>query len=706
MGRIVYFVTLGLVVGVALLPRLWLWQLQGNAWMVYPGDQDEYYRGAIHILFGGYYDTGQWLRPPATSVFLATVFSFVGVDIPFAMLVQVAVSSLTVLLFAEMARVLFDSRRAGVAAGLSGAVFLPYASYASQLLSETLFIFFTAAALLALVAARQRSMAWQWLLAAGMLWALATLTRPIGLFAVPLLMLWAFVPRRVSSAATDDAENTPRSTTNAAGVADATGVTDAVPRRCWWRGWHWRGALALLIGFVVVVAPWTARNYAVHQRLIMVDTNGGTSFWLGNLRDPEERELQFVWNDTIPNLADRQQVAVARAIENIEADPLRFALRTRDKIVSLWQFEIRLFIANATIGIIPEETSLPLAFTADVQYIVLMVLGLVGIIAARRRDHNLPLVLWAVYGTLLSAVSLGHPRLRLPLLIAFFVYAALPLAHPRTVWQRFRGDEARWWRLAAGLLLLGGLWYGRVYAPFIESQYWLVRAHLSETNEQAAVFIEQAIRTTPDNYLPYVALGDLRQRQENPVGALGAYQQATALATQNTYVHTLLLDLYRRLEDPAGAERAMVAIDAVGWDNPQMYAWGWQNIPTRSAAALPLGAPAPGLMRGVYAVATDNDAPHRWTVDRAAFRFAVAEPERLLLRLRAPVAALPVTVWLNGELAATLVINDAWQTYRVAVPTSVQTAAVQVVELRSVPTVTSPAEPYPRAVAIEEMRFE
>lgn len=691
MGRIVYFVTLALVVGVALLPRLWLWQLQGNAWMVYPGDQDEYYRGAIHILFGGYYDDGQWLRPPAMSVFLATVFSFAGVDIPVAMLVQVAVSSLTVLLFAELARVLFDSRRAGVVAGLLGAVFLPYASYASQVLSETLFIFFTAAALLALVAARQRSLAWQWLFAAGLLWALATLTRPIGLFAVPLLMLWAFVPRRASPADEDD----PTRSTPA-----------AAPRRRWWHGWHWRGALAFAVGFAVLLAPWTARNYAVHQRLIVVDTNGGTSFWLGNLNAPEERELQFVWNDTIPNLADRQQVAVARAVENIQADPLRFALRTRDKIVSLWQFEIRLFIANATIGIIPEETSLPLAFASDAQYIVLMVLGMIGIVAARRRDHNLPLLLWAVYGTLLSAVSLGHPRLRLPLLIAFFVYAALPLAHPRTVWQRFCGDEARWWRLAAGLLLLGGLWYGRVYAPFIESQYWLVRAHLSETNAQAAVFIEQAIRTTPDNYLPYVALGDLRQRQENPVGALGAYQQAADLATQNTYVHALLLDLYRRLEDPAGAERAMAAIAAVGWDNPQMYAWGWQHIPTSSPPTLPLRAPAPGLMRGVYAVTDDDDVPYRWTVDRAAFRFAVADAERVLLRLRAPVAALPVTVWLNGELVATLVINESWQTYRVAVPAAAQAARVQVVELRAVPTVASPAEPYPRAVAIEEMRFE
>lgn len=48
----------------------------------------------------------------------------------------------------------------------------------------------------------------------------------------------------------------------------------------------WRRQLptlaALALGVVVVVAPWTARNYVHHGRLMFVASDGGVTFWTGN----------------------------------------------------------------------------------------------------------------------------------------------------------------------------------------------------------------------------------------------------------------------------------------------------------------------------------------------------------------------------------------------------------------------------------------
>ena len=41
-------------------------------------------------------------------------------------------------------------------------------------------------------------------------------------------------------------------------------------------------AVALTVGAVVVVAPWTMRNLRVHDRFVLIASEGGVTFWTGN----------------------------------------------------------------------------------------------------------------------------------------------------------------------------------------------------------------------------------------------------------------------------------------------------------------------------------------------------------------------------------------------------------------------------------------
>lgn len=667
-GRVYWLLLIGVLLVAGVL-RLWLWLDHGRAGVVYPADQDEYYRGAIHMLLeGGYYDTGQWMRPPVTSIFLAAVFAVAGVNIPLAMLVQVVVSLLTMLLLAELARLMSGSRRVALVAALLSGLFLPYASYASQMLSETLFTLLMAATLLLFEAARRRDLHPAWMLMCGTVWGMATLTRPIAFYALPLTvgMIWlgGMLLRRV--------------------LRQQWLPALPVRRRV-------LAGAALLAGFVLVNTPWVIRNYNVHGHLILTDTSGGTSFWLGNLLTPEERNLQFEWNETIPNLAERQSTAMSRAFDNIRAEPLLFISRTRNKAISLWQFDSRLFAANAPIGITLDEGSLPFALAADVQYSLLLLLAVAGIVLARRSEQSAAVLLWAVYGTLLSAVSLGHPRLRLPLLLFAFVYAALVLAQPRSTWARWRAAPA--WRrglLLAGVVGLLLIWFARIYIPFGQSQLWLLVGHI--TRDVQAV--ERGIAAMPDNYLPYVAQGDLLREQGDLAGARAAYAAAAERNPHNSYVWAWQIELARLSGDTATVDAAMGALQAVSWDSNQLYTWAWRHLPACTAPAFDPLAPAVGGLRGGYPVTVADDGRgERWLMERAQFRLPQAG--MLALEVRAQQPDTPVQVWLDGVLVQQIVVGTAWQPLVLDVPRS-----CAVIELRAPASVLDVAQPYPRSIAV------
>ncbi len=680
-----YLLLLALILLLALLPRLWLWNDQGRAGMVYPGDQDEYYRGSIHlVLQGDYYDEGQWLRPPMTSLFLAGIFAITGINIPLAMLVQCVLSAATCVVLAEIARSVFASQRAGIAAALLAAVFLPFASYASQMYAETLYIFFIAVALLLFELSRRRGMPWRWLLAGGIVWGLATLTRPVGLYALPMMMAWVWLLGRA--------------------------------------GQRYKSALALLIGFVLVITPWAIRNYTVYDQVVLVDTNGGVSFWLGNLLEPNERELQGVWNHTIPNSATRQKVAMSRAIDNIKREPLTFLARLRYKTVSLWQLDTRLFVSNAPIGITLDERSLSFALASDVQYVAIMVLALLGLVLSLPPERNAVLLGWVVYGTLLSAVSLGHPRLRLPLLVTMIVYAALPLAHPQVIWERVK--TASWFRralLVVGVGIVGFLFYAHAYIPFVQSHYWVAMSYLGG-GEQA---IERAIAAAPDTYLPYVRLGDWHRQQGDRDDALVAYNAAARFAPQNTYVQAQRVDLYRHMGNEEGMQQAMDAIAAFGWDNNQMYVWAWHNLPAHTGTHLDIGAPGLGVIRGFYAAEVEEDSGrvYRWTKGHAQVRFGTQQaqnggntvadgkqPTHIGLVLKAHLPDTPVGVYYQHVLVETVHVGTTWQQVSIPIDAramlTTQDDTVTLLELRSPTHIVHVDEPYPQGVVLAEAWVE
>ncbi len=142
-----------------------------------------------------------------------------------------------------------------------------------------------------------------WWMGYGALWAAGAMINPSLLSVLPFLALWALWPLR-------------KHTGQAARLAMASAVI-----------------------FVVGIAPWTIRNYAVFHQFIPLRSNFGLELWLGNNpqvpdtwtwwlhpNDNPEEGLKYARMTEMPYMAEKQREAWA-FIRTHPADTARFVLR-------------------------------------------------------------------------------------------------------------------------------------------------------------------------------------------------------------------------------------------------------------------------------------------------------------------------------------------------------------------------------------------
>lgn len=210
-----------------------------------------YHLIAAYLAEGGSYTSPFTLLPtahfaPGYSFFLAGLYWIFGPHITVAEIANAVLGASTVGVLYLLALWLFDSKTARIAATLL-AVFPGQVLFASVLFSEPLFTFAFILAIVLMVAAgdRARSGGWYWLLAFGVAVGVAALIRGAGLsLLIVAPVYWALS----------------------------------------WRDWRtslgW-SAVAVAVT-VLVLLPWTVRNYRTMDSFLLITSSTGLNFWTGH----------------------------------------------------------------------------------------------------------------------------------------------------------------------------------------------------------------------------------------------------------------------------------------------------------------------------------------------------------------------------------------------------------------------------------------
>jgi 4-amino-4-deoxy-L-arabinose transferase-like glycosyltransferase len=374
------------------------------------------------------------IRPPLFPGLLAGLWMAAGaIDFQLVRIVQVVLSALTAWLVYLLGRMVWSGPVGAGAAAVTW-VYPSFIFFNVTILTETLF---TLLLLLFLVVAVQlvKRPHTRTALACGAALGLATLTRSV-LWPLPVLLCPLL----------------------------ALAIEGSLARRAGL-------AVTVLLGFVVVIAPWAIRNTRLQGVTTIVDTMGGINLRMGNYEHtPDDRMwdavsltgernwvrgIEEAYPDRLPTEGEKDKWAQARAIEYIVAHPGPTARRALIKVADFWGIE-REFVAGVRAGLFTP----PAWFTAiaglatAIGYVMVALAGAIGIWMAAPAWRMQALLLLPIVAIMSAhAIVFGHSRYHIPLVPILALYGIAFVRRPAKAGRPRRPIAAAGAAMTAGLLM-------------------------------------------------------------------------------------------------------------------------------------------------------------------------------------------------------------------------------------------------------------
>ena len=316
---------------------------------------------------------------------------------------QAAIGALLVPAVARVGALAF-SRRAGLVAAAVAAVYPDLVWFSTRFWSETLFIVLLWWAIERTLAA-DRAGSRRTAAVAGLLWALATLTRELALYLVPLAALWMLRPRAGTQA--------------------------------WqWRAWLRppRTALApaatLVLASLLAIAPWTIRNAMVFRTFIPVSTMGGLNLWQGNTTLTHLQIYEVLARIEGPVAQDRYCRQLAwQTIAGRQ--PGWIFEKLAEQMPEFWKAGSEVLdhlVGREACGPLTTRSLVPIELVLVLPYLALVALFVIGLARLRfGAEAGLLLLLLAAFNAA-HVAAYATPRFRLPVMPVLFLVAAALLA--------------------------------------------------------------------------------------------------------------------------------------------------------------------------------------------------------------------------------------------------------------------------------------
>jgi tetratricopeptide (TPR) repeat protein len=726
-----------LILLLALALRLWLWSRPAHP---LANDETEYFAVGMDLAHGRgwvFYDTYRWLRAPLYPLFLGAAF-WLGQDhARLATLAQVLLSTATVYGFYLLGRRLFRGEwgtRAGLIGALLAALLLPFATFPSLFMAETLFTFLLVAFLLALLQVPEAPPArrWRWTLLAGALLGLCALTRAVGLAFLPLAAGWLFLVLWGEGAKRRGGEKASQQASEETKKQEGKKQT----RQVWERRIGRTLVLPMLLAVagLATIAPWTVRNAVAYQRFIPLDTGASYSLWA--FYEPHE-ELDAINRalEAIPNPADRQAYAVSKWQERLREDPTVLLRHVAEAFPYLLRVKP---IEDRFLPLPYREPSLPYFVLAllldDGLYVLIAIASLAAFLFAPMERGKALALLWLVYNVGIMIVLHAEARYRQLLFPAMIPYAGLALAQgwrlfaARNVGPSGQGRDhkadsersrrgrlyGRW--VALGLLLGGWAYCFITYFPWSWAAVNLQRGFyqvLGQANwtlgrpEATLAAYRRAAEVDEHNPEPYYDWGTALEHLGRLEEAAQVYRWGWDVRSTYLPCSTALGNVLHKLGQE---DEARIAFRGRYVDEEDVIAWAWEHLDVPPAERLDLGDGLDfGYVAGVHAGEAGGGVTFRWTTAQAQLRLTAPRSGNARLRLRMaaprlkPTSPVPVEIWQGSVQLGRWEVSPAWDTYETA-PFQAQAGREVRFVLRSpvfVPQQIEPGSPDTRALGIQ-----
>lgn len=365
-----------------------------NSWVQPQNDEKVYLGYAKHIATKGEFPGS--FRPPGYPYFIAVLGSLGVRDVPLlTKWAQILLSLLTCLFLMWTSQTVFDEKTALVT-GILFALYPNLAVFSTLLLSESLFIFFLVSSVALLIQGNAQSK-WYYFAISGFLMGLAALTKSMILYFSPIIVLCLWkIPKQAS---------TPRI----------------------------NAGIIFFFFFCITIIPWTIRNYRLFNSFILIESNAGLNFYIGN------HPSTATWNKenialldfhevhhSHKNDAERNHKNFIKGLEGIIQNPGTFLLKFFLQNIYLWtpDSDTLKYLRNGWYGknslfTIRVSTVLAVGF-----YCLIIITAFGGLILAPSGKMRELLLFLLGYYCLVHGVLYGVSRYRLPLIPFLIIFSS------------------------------------------------------------------------------------------------------------------------------------------------------------------------------------------------------------------------------------------------------------------------------------------
>ncbi len=222
----------------------------------------------------------------------------------------------------------------------------------------------------------------------------------------------------------------------------------------WRRGGGGRRAAVLVVTALVVILPWTLRNWMVFQTFVPVSTAGAMNLWQGNTHLSRQEVYEEYW--AVRGRVQKYQHTRKRAVEAIlDRQPLWLFEKVRDEMPQYWAAHGQpiVHLERGAYGDVSRARAVTAIVVVLAPYLAVLGLFVVGIAVLPPRRPVVLLLAFLLFYVLLHVAAHGYPRYRLPSLPVLFLVAGQGFVFLRTVPRPRPGPRRLWSAAGVGLAL-------------------------------------------------------------------------------------------------------------------------------------------------------------------------------------------------------------------------------------------------------------
>ncbi|GJQ61654.1 MAG: O-linked GlcNAc transferase [Melioribacteraceae bacterium] len=451
-----------------------------------------------------------------------------GESLFFFRVVQALVSTLNILVIYLTGRE-YHSKTTGYIGAILSALYSVFIFYSGAILSETFQVFVLSLLLLMLVQKDKYSDTKHWLLT-GILLGLAVLFRGNILLFLPVGLIWIF---RLSEKL----------------IAKNRRIT---------------AAIFFLVGTFIPILPVTGYNYAVSGDFVLLTTNGGINFYLGNNEDspgvyinPKEFDIssdmagkKFAQRQTGQKMTDSDASSYwySRGIDYLTGEPGDAVLLYANKFFLFWGEGENPQSTIMDLGYFEKHYSNILTLPLP-GFFLISLLSIIGIVFSfRDKNQNKLFILFVFTYIAATLLFFVNGRYRLGITPALIILASYSVYN---IFDIIKNGEFSKLKLP-GYVIGGFLFFYTffsfqpVYGEF-DAYIHLGDIEYEEENYEKAVEYYNRSLFFQDNALAYMNMGNALARLKDFRSAVSSYQKAINRDGDNLLAHFNLAFAYTQM---------------------------------------------------------------------------------------------------------------------------------------------------------------